>query len=114
MENVQITPADQRTACQLLSTGCALLSPAEPGKLRHGQDILISGNRIKALGPAGTVMYDPSRAVKIIPGDHCIALPGLINAHTHSLEDVLKATSPSLPLELWLVPLFGDAVTWTP
>ncbi len=116
MENefVQTAPADQATEQQLLIRGCTLLSPIEPGKLLHGQDILISGKRIEALGPAGTVAYDPAREIKIIPGDHCIALPGLINAHTHSLENVLKATSPSLPLELWLVPLFSDTVSWTP
>lgn len=113
MKNAQVIPPGQTTT-QMLIRGCALLAPGEPGRLLHDQDILISGNRIEAVGPGGTMIPDLTREVNIVKGDHCIALPGLINAHTHSLENVLKATSSSLPLELWLVPLFSDTVTWTP
>jgi len=102
------------TTAQVLIKSCALLDPDEPGRLLHDQDILISGERIEAIGPGGTLMCNPFRVTRVINGEGCIAMPGLINAHTHSLENVLKATSPSLPLELWLVPLFSDVIEWSP
>jgi 5-methylthioadenosine/S-adenosylhomocysteine deaminase len=102
------------TATQVLITSCALLDPDQPGRLLHDQDILISGERIAAIGPHGTLMDHPFHVTKVIDGQGCLAMPGLINAHTHSLENVLKATSPSLPLELWLIPLFSDVIEWSP
>ncbi|WP_170142721.1 amidohydrolase family protein [Thermosporothrix hazakensis] len=93
---------------------CALLSPDAPGHLLPEQDILLQGNRIKAVGASGTLKYNPLLVEKVIEGKNRLAIPGLINAHTHSLENMLKATSPSLPLELWLIPLFGSSITWTP
>jgi 5-methylthioadenosine/S-adenosylhomocysteine deaminase len=101
-------------APQLLIRGCALLSPAHPGRLLYDQDILIANQRIVAVGPTGSLAYMLSSLDHIIDGSGHIVLPGLINAHTHSLENLLKATSPSLPLELWLVPLFADVFEWSP
>ncbi len=66
------------------------------------------------MGPSGTLTLNPLRIEQIIEGKERLALPGMINAHTHSLENMLKATSPSLPLELWLVPLFSDNIQWNP
>ncbi|GLV54446.1 5-methylthioadenosine/S-adenosylhomocysteine deaminase [Dictyobacter sp. S3.2.2.5] len=98
----------------LLIRGCTILAPNEPGKLLHDQDILIIGRYIAAVGPSGTLSLNPLRLDKVIIGKDRLVLPGLINAHTHSLENLLKATSPSLPLELWLVPLFGNSIAWSP
>ena len=98
----------------LLIQGCALLSPDEPGKLLRNQDILIRGQRVAAIGPRGTLPYNPLRIDRVIHGEGRIVIPGLVNAHTHSLENLLKASSPSLPLELWLVSLFANAMEWSP
>ena len=40
-----------------------------------------------------------------------MAIPGLINAHSHSPENLVKATSERLPLELWLLYLFRGLPT---
>lgn len=98
----------------LLIRGCALLAPNELRHMLDDQDILIVGNTIRAVGPGGTVAPNVPHIDKVIRGEGRIAIPGLINAHTHSLENMLRATSPSLPLELWLVPLFGNNVEWSP
>ncbi|MBO0782024.1 MAG: amidohydrolase family protein, partial [Ktedonobacteraceae bacterium] len=103
-----------RSDTQVLIRGCAMLAPGEPGNLRYGQDILLLNERIAAVGDSGTVEYNPQRLTSVIDGRDRIAVPGLINAHTHSLENLLKAISPSLPLELWLIPLFGSADGWSP
>ncbi|GHO46461.1 amidohydrolase family protein [Ktedonospora formicarum] len=101
-------------ATYTLIQGCALLAPTEPNHLLYDQDILIIGNHIQEVGPAGTLCYNPLQIDRVLAGQDRLVIPGMINAHTHSLENVLKATSPSLPLELWLVPLFGNTFEWTP
>ncbi len=101
-------------APHLLIRNCALLAPYESQRLRYNQDILIVGNRIQAVGPSGTLEYNPFRIDRILAGDGRLVVPGLVNAHTHSLENLLHATSPSLPLELWLVPLFSTNAEWSP
>ncbi len=98
----------------LLIEGCALLTPGAQGNLLLNQDILIVGSRIQAVGPTGTVSLDPAGEGIVLQGKGLLAIPGLINAHTHSPENLLKATSPSLPLELWLVPLFAGLLEWSP
>jgi len=98
----------------LLLHDCTLLAPQEHSGLLPHQDILIAGSRIQVFGPIGTITPDPTWQGTILEGQGRLALPGLINAHTHSPENVLKATSPSLPLELWLIPLFAGIVEWTP
>ncbi|HEU5229751.1 MAG TPA: amidohydrolase family protein [Ktedonobacteraceae bacterium] len=102
------------TKPHLLIQGCALLDPHEQSGLLFDQDILIAGEQIQAVGPTGTLPFNSLRVDRVIQGKGRVAIPGLINAHTHSLENLLKATSPSLPLELWLVPLFSDTVEWSP
>ncbi len=97
----------------LLIQGCTLLAPDAPGSILLDQDILIVGSRIQAIGPTGTVLRDPAGSGTILQGKGLLAIPGLINAHTHSPENLLKATSPSLPLELWLVPLFAGLLEWS-
>jgi len=103
-----------RRATTLLIQGCTLLSPDEPGNLLHGQDILVRGQHVVAVGPSGTLTHNPLRIDRIIQGAGRIVIPGLVNAHTHSLENLLKASSPSLPLELWLVSLFANSLEWSP
>lgn len=106
--------SQHKTAPHILIRGCALLSPTETGKLLREQDILIVGQHIAAVGASGTLNLNPLRIERIIEGKGRVVIPGLINAHTHSLENMLKASSPSLPLELWLVPLFSGAEHWSP
>lgn len=107
-------PTSINESAHILIQGCTLLAPYEPGHVLHNQDILITGKHIQAIGPGGTLDYNPFRLDRVVEGAGRLAIPGLINAHTHSLENMLKATSPSLPLELWLVPLFSDTVQWSP
>jgi 5-methylthioadenosine/S-adenosylhomocysteine deaminase len=98
----------------LLIEGCALLAPGEAGGMLYNQDVLIVGKYIQDCGPSGTLRYDAREIDQVIEGKGQLAMAGLINAHSHSLENVLRATSPSLPLELWLVPLFSNIIDWSP
>ncbi len=62
-------------------------------------DILIEGDRISAIdanleAPPGTAVID---------GAGKLAMPGLVNAHTHSSETFFRGRYERLPLELWLL-----------
>ncbi len=94
--------------CTILS----LLSPHEGSGLQQ-QDILIRGNRIDQVSSPG-ILVPPSSACVIIEGKGKLAIAGLINAHTHSPEHVLKATMPGMPTELWGIPLYSDFLPWSP
>jgi 5-methylthioadenosine/S-adenosylhomocysteine deaminase len=95
---------------RLLIEGCAVLDPEAPQGYRTGQNILISGNTISAIEdecPEGE--FD-----RILSGKDRLAIPGLVNAHTHSPENFLRATTDRLTLEPWLVYLFGMSGEYTP
>ncbi|RFA07689.1 hypothetical protein B7R21_16120 [Subtercola boreus] len=67
-------------------------------------DLLVDGDTIVAVGPAGEV--DPSDSsgapdCVIVDATGLLITPGLINAHMHSWESLLRGTSERLPLELW-------------
>ena len=37
----------------------------------------------------------------VLAGEGLLCLPGLVNAHTHSPDNLIRGSSPDLPLELW-------------
>jgi len=83
---------------RLLIEGCAVLDPEAPSALRQAQHIAVDGNRIESIGedrPTGP--FD-----RVLPGRKRLAIPGLINAHTHSAENFLRATTDRMGLEPWL------------
>ncbi len=107
-------PDTHRASKRLLIQGCSLLAADAPGQLLRDQDILIVGQHIAAVGPTDSILRAGDEPDRIISGQGYVVMPGFVNAHTHSLENLLKAMSPSLPLELWLVPLFTGAFEWSP
>jgi 5-methylthioadenosine/S-adenosylhomocysteine deaminase len=60
-------------------------------------DFLVSGSRIEAIGPD----LEPPAGTTILDGSGLLIVPGLVNAHMHSWESLLRGTSEKLPLELW-------------
>jgi len=87
----------------ILIKGCILLDESEPDGYVAGQNILIEENRISEIGSAPMSEEGIDR---VMDGTNRLAIPGLINAHTHSPENFPKATKEKLPLELWLQDLF--------
>jgi len=82
-----------------LIQNCSLLDSSSPkGYIEH-QDILICDHRIAAVQSTGAI----ANSDRVIDGQGLLALPGLINSHTHSPENILRATVEQLHLELWLV-----------
>jgi 5-methylthioadenosine/S-adenosylhomocysteine deaminase len=62
-------------------------------------DLLIDGDKIAGLGPHGSLNDEGAEA---IDGRHKVALPGLVNAHTHSAMTLLRGYADDMPLQEWL------------
>lgn len=82
-------------SADLLIRGATLLEPTAP--LRTA-DIRIDDGLITGVGDAGA-----SSAARVIEADGLIATPGLVNAHTHSGQNLDRGVAPNLPLDLWLI-----------
>ncbi len=94
----------------MVLSGCDVLCPG--GEVRERMDVAIDDGRIVAIEGAGGF-----RAVdgwRRIDATGLVAVPGLINAHTHSPENCLRGVGERLPLELWLMLMFGVAGTYSP
>ncbi len=64
-------------------------------------DVLVEGNRIKAIGTEATRLA-PADA-DIVEGNGDLLIPGLINGHFHSPVNHMKGMLPSLPLEIFML-----------
>ncbi len=61
-------------------------------------DIRAEGGIITEVGPG----LRPGSA-EVVEADGMVAMPGLINSHTHSAQNLDRGTTPNLPLDLWLM-----------
>jgi 5-methylthioadenosine/S-adenosylhomocysteine deaminase len=83
----------------LLRGAVALLGDAlafEP----HPLDVLVAGERIAAIEPAGTIAAE--RADEVVELAQRLLVPGLVNGHQHSNEHFQRGRAENLPLELWM------------
>jgi len=71
------------------------------GKMSPPRDVLISGDRIAAIYPAGSARPEPD--TRIVNGRGKLLMPGLINAHFHSPVNHMKGRLDSLPLEIFML-----------
>jgi guanine deaminase len=82
----------------LLVRGARVLDPAEPQSRPPVLDILLEGDRIAGLHPPGSV-----RAENVLDARGMLAIPGLVSAHYHSHDTLLKGCFEDLPLEAWFL-----------
>jgi 5-methylthioadenosine/S-adenosylhomocysteine deaminase len=94
----------------LIVQGCDAL--VAPNTVRRGVDIVMEGNRIATVEP--TDRREPASGAEVLSGRGLLAMPGLVNAHTHSPENCLRGSGEGLPLELWLTRMFGTAGAFSP
>lgn len=91
----------------------------EDGTVYFPGEIGIEGSQIVHVGPPGTVSDDfvPD---KLIDATGKVALPGLINAHTHAAMTLFRGFADDMPLMEWLnnriwpleAKLTGDDIYW--
>jgi 5-methylthioadenosine/S-adenosylhomocysteine deaminase len=91
----------------LVVSGCDAL--VRPGEIHESVDLVISGNTITAVEPTRS-----REAERTIDGRGLLALPGLVNAHSHSPEHCLRGAGEGLPLEVWLARMFGTSGPFAP
>ena len=88
----------------ILIEGAHVVTGDAEGVAYDPGDILIEGDRIAWVGPAGQApARAPGPGIEVIDGRRRIALPGLVNAHMHSNESFEQGAYDNLPLELWLI-----------
>ncbi len=86
-------------------------------KLLENMNIYIEGNKIREISPE----YKDYPSCKIIDGRNKLAMPGLINAHTHVAMSIFRNYADDLPLHSWLedeiwpkeAKLTADHVYWS-
>jgi 5-methylthioadenosine/S-adenosylhomocysteine deaminase len=85
----------------LLIRGAHVLrvSPNNEVSVLRDHDMAIDGNRIGAVEPAETI--EPSRAREIIEAHGMVAMPGLINTHSHVPMVIFRGLAEDVSLEKW-------------
>lgn len=96
-------------AVDLIVTGLDVLSA--PGDLHEGVDLLIAGGRITGIEPAPSPARETAKAT--LDGTGLLAVPGLVNVHTHSPENPMRGLGDGLTLEPWLATLMAEAGLFT-
>jgi 5-methylthioadenosine/S-adenosylhomocysteine deaminase len=87
------------SAASLIIRGCELLPEAGHG-ITENVDVVIAADRIVAVEPGGTAAA--AEETRVIDGSELLAIPGLVNAHTHSPENPMRGVGEGLGLEPWL------------
>ncbi len=81
-------------------TGGLCLLPTPSGHRAARCDIAIVDGEIIDVQSAGT-RAPPPVVDETIDARDLLVTPGLVNAHTHSPDNLVRGTAPNLPLELW-------------
>lgn len=80
---------------EVLIKGATLLDPKRP---LESVDVRLEGPTITEVAAD----LRPGTAT-VIDAEGMIATPGLVNAHTHSGQNLDRGVAPNLPLDLWLI-----------
>jgi 5-methylthioadenosine/S-adenosylhomocysteine deaminase len=67
--------------------------------LLRERDLLVRGNRIKAIEPTGT-LGDVGN-IDVIPGSGMLAIPGLINTHAHVSMGIFRGLAEDVDISTW-------------
>jgi len=106
-----------KPACDLLVHDAAVLLPDMT--LRRDATVAIAGGRIAAVGDTADLRA-AYQARTVLDGTGCVAMPGLIDAHTHVCQQLLRGRITDEPPMIWvkyLVPfesqLHPEDVYWS-
>ncbi|MER7373160.1 amidohydrolase [Streptomyces lanatus] len=101
-----MTPSPAEAAADLIITGCTVLvhDDQEGIGFEENAAIVVHGGVIESVTAAGAVRG--RAAVERIDAGGQVALPGLVNCHTHAPMVTLRGVAEDLPIEEW----FNDVV----
>jgi len=80
----------------LVIRGARVLDPLALEPVPAVRDVAIAGDRIVALGER---LHGP----KVLDASGMLAIPGLVSAHYHSHDTLLKGCFAPMPLDMWLL-----------
>jgi 5-methylthioadenosine/S-adenosylhomocysteine deaminase len=83
-------------SASLVIRGARVLDPLAPEARPAVRDIAITGDRIAAVG-------EVPASEKTLDASGMLAIPGLVSAHYHSHDTLLKGCFAPMPLEAWLL-----------
>lgn len=101
---------DDTPALAWISGGLCLL-PGPDGTRAARAELEIRDGRIEAVHPPGTAAPD---GMPEIDARDRLVFPGLVNAHIHSPDSLIRGSAPELPLELWSLHSAAGRVRRTP
>ncbi|MFJ9152832.1 amidohydrolase family protein [Streptomyces sp. NPDC102270] len=86
---------------RLIVTSCSVLVVPEqgPSRVETEQDILVEDGVIAWLGPAGS--GPDATGAESVDGTGLIAVPGLVNAHTHGPMTLMRGAAEDVSVEAW-------------
>ena len=91
----------------LIRGGLALLEASrKPQKV----DVLVRDGAVANVGPDLRV----AEGIEVLDATDQLIIPGLVNAHTHTHNNLARGAIDGLPLELWLLELGARAVNRSP
>jgi len=95
----------------MILTNALVVPMTENRKSFHGY-VRVKQGSIAEVGEGSPATID--RNEEIMDGAGCVLMPGLINAHTHLYQVLLRAVWEDLPLLLWLKRIYGAAQVLRP
>ena len=83
----------------ILIKGATTVTMNGKREIMEHADVAVRGNRIDYVGRSHP--WDEGSFKKVIPAEDMILIPGLINSHYHSNENLLRGLFERQPLEIW-------------
>lgn len=83
----------------ILIKGVLAITMNDQNDILEHADVAIKGDRIVYVGQSRD--WDEGSFEKVIHAERMILIPGLINSHTHSTQNLLRGMFQRLPLEIW-------------
>ncbi|KUO03979.1 amidohydrolase [Streptomyces caeruleatus] len=101
-----MTPSPAEAPADLIVTGCTVLLHDDRERIGFEEDaaIVVRGGVVEAVTTADAVRDRP--AAERLDASGQVALPGLVNCHTHAPMVALRGVAEDLPTEEW----FNDVV----
>ncbi|MCF1598527.1 amidohydrolase [Streptomyces muensis] len=101
-----MTPSPAEAPADLIITGCTVLLHDDQERIGFEEDaaIVVRGGVVETVTTADAVRDRP--AVERLEASGQVALPGLVNCHTHAPMVALRGVAEDLPTEEW----FNDVV----
>jgi len=87
---------------RILIQGATVVTLNAADEILTPGDVVVDGDRLAYVGPPDAARR-AERYDQVIDGARLVAIPGLVNAHTHTYAALFGGASEQLPLDLWRV-----------